>query len=138
MNWEDFDSEVRKLAAKIDFQPDIVVGIARGGVIPATLLSYFFNAKDMFTLRLEKKGEKGISALAIADVNTKRILLIEDMIETGRGMIGGKEFLEKRGAIVKTACLYTMAKSEIKPDYSLGQLHEVPEFPWNNGYKTSV
>ena len=131
MHWDELESEVRKLRKKIDYTPDIVVGIARGGVIPATLLSKFLKVKDMFTLKLEKKGEKHISAFAIADIKGKNILLVEDMIETGRGMIGGKEFLEARGASVKTACLYTMAKSEIAPDFSLRELLEVPEFPWN-------
>ena len=131
MTWDEFEAEVQKLAAKIDFTPDIIVGIARGGVIPATLFSYIFRVKDMFVLKLEKKGEKQISAFALKDVAGKRVLLVEDMIETGRGMMGGKEFLQGKGAEVKTACLYTMAKSEIVPDFSLKRLHEAPEFPWN-------
>ena len=131
MNWDEFEAEMRKLKGKVDLTPDIVVGIARGGVIPATLLSKWLKVKDLFTLKLEKKREKGISAFAMADVTGKNILLVEDMIETGRGMLGGKEFLEARGAKVMTACLYTMAKSEIVPDFFLRQLPEVPEFPWN-------
>ena len=131
MTWDEFEKEMRKLREKIDFAPDIVVGIARGGVIPATLLSKWLKVKDMFTLKLIKKGEKGIAAFVMSDIAGKNILLVEDSIETGRGMTGGMEFLEARGAKVKTACLYTMAKSEIVPDFYLKELVEFPVFPWN-------
>jgi len=53
------------------------------------------------------------------------------MIETGRALIEGKKYLEARGAIVKTACLYTMPNSEITPDYSLEEIPKVMDFPWN-------
>ena len=131
MNWDEFENETRKLAKKIDYNPDIVVGIARGGVIPATLLSKLLKVKDMFTLKLEREGERRISAFLVSDVANKNILLVEDMIETGRGFIAGKKFLEEKGAQVKTACLYTMATSEVVPDFFLRELPEVPEFPWN-------
>ncbi len=131
MNWDEFDAEVRELAQRIDYTPDIVVGIARGGVIPAALLSKILKVKDMFVLKLEREGERKISAFLVSDISGKKILLVEDMLETGRGLIAGKKFLEEKGAEVRTACLYTMPKSEIVPDYSLKVVPEVVPFPWN-------
>lgn len=131
MLWDEFESQMRELVKKIDLQPDVIVGIARGGVIPAVLLSKYLGVKDMFTLKLEKKGESRVSAPIQMDISGKKVLLVEDMIETGRGMIGGKHFVENAGATVKTTCLYTMPKSEIQPDYFLKQVAEVAEFPWN-------
>ena len=131
MNWDEFESETRTLAKKIDIVPDIIVGIARGGVVPAALLSKLLKVKDMFVLKLERDGERRISAFAVDDVSDKTVLLVEDMIETGRGLIAGKKFLEERGATVKTACLYTMPISEMIPDYSLKEIPEVADFPWN-------
>ena len=132
MEWDEFDEQMRELQAKIDFTPDLIVGIARGGVIPATLLAKRLNVKDMFLLKLEKKGESAVSAYLTVDISGKNVLLVEDMLETGRSLIGGKRFLEARGAMVRTACLYTMPKSEIRPDYFLRQVSEVAQFPWNN------
>jgi len=72
------------LARMIDYAPDIVVGIARGGVIPAALLSKALGVKDMFTLKLERENDRRISADALPDISGKKILLVEDMLETGR------------------------------------------------------
>jgi hypoxanthine phosphoribosyltransferase len=130
MNWNKFDREIRSLAKKIDYAPDIVVGIARGGVVPAVILAKQLQVKDMFVLKLEREGERRISAYTISDVSKKKILLVEDMLETGQGLKAGKKFLEEKGAEVKTACLYTMPISEIEPDYSLKEIAEVIPFPW--------
>jgi len=52
MNWDEFDKEIRELGRRIDYQPDAVIGIARGGVVPAVLLSKFLKVKDMYVLCL--------------------------------------------------------------------------------------
>lgn len=39
MKWEEFDTEIRELGRKINYKPDVIVGVARGGVIPAVILS---------------------------------------------------------------------------------------------------
>jgi len=132
MDWKTFEDETMNLARMIDYAPDMVVGIARGGVIPAALLSKSLGVKDMFTLKLERENDRRISADALPDISGKKILLVEDMLETGRGLMNGKKFLEDRGAVVKTACLYTMPISETTPDFFLRQVGEVVDFPWNH------
>ncbi len=131
MNWDEFDEETRRLARMITSTPDIVVGITRGGVIPATLISKVLGVKDMFVLKLERGPQPRISAYALSNITGKKVLLVEDMIETGRGLIAGKKYLEDKGAFVETACLYTMSISEFVPDYSLRKIDRIAEFPWN-------
>ncbi|MDO8514514.1 MAG: phosphoribosyltransferase family protein [bacterium] len=133
MDWYKFEKEARLLAQKIDYTPDIVIGIARGGIIPAALLSKFLGVKDTCVIKMQREGEgRQISAYVLSDVSNKKVLLVEDMIETGRSLIAGKKYLEERGAEVKTACLYTMPISEIRPDYLLKEVSNVVNFPWNN------
>ena len=132
MDWETFDDETRRLAKMIPFKPDIIVGIARGGVIPAALIAKILDVKDMFLLTMQRDGaERKITSSVLMDVSGKDLLLVEDMIETGRALIAGKKFLEERGATVRTTCLYTMPTSEMKPDYFLAEVQEVAQFPWN-------
>ena len=132
MDWQEFDDETRRLAKIISLRPDTIVAIARGGVIPATLLAKILQVRDMFTLTMQRDGaERKITSNVVVDISGKNLLLVEDMIETGRALIAGKKFLEERGATVRTACLYTMPISEIKPDYVLGEIPGVAEFPWN-------
>lgn len=131
MTWDEFQNAVKKLAAKIDDKFDIVIGIARGGVIPAVLLSRALDVKDMYVLKVRKDGdERRVIAEIFTDVSKKKVLLVEDMLETGKSLIVAKRYLEDDGAIVKTACLYTMPMTEIKPDYSLKKVGEIIKFPW--------
>ncbi len=50
MSWEELNKEIADLSAKIDFTPEIIVGIVRGGLIPARLLSMHLKVKDMYCL----------------------------------------------------------------------------------------
>lgn len=130
MNWLEFDKEVRELGTKIDWKPDAVVGVARGGVIPAAMLGRVLGVKDMFTIKVRRNGEKREIVETMPDMNGQKVLLVEDMLETGKSMIVTKEYLESKGAEVKTACLYTMPQTEIVPDFSLRQVQEAQHFPW--------
>ena len=131
MNWDELRAEVKELATRIDYTPDIIVGIVRGGLVPARLLSSELGVKDMYALTVKKvEEERKVANDILENINGKKVLLVEDMLETGKSLIVAKEYLEKKGAEVKTACLYTMPMSEIKPDSSLKEITEVIPFPW--------
>ncbi|HEY4522583.1 MAG TPA: phosphoribosyltransferase family protein [Candidatus Paceibacterota bacterium] len=131
MNWDVLHQEVKDLAAKVGDKPDIIIGIVRGGLIPARLLSSSLGVKEMYCLTVKKVGdERKVLSDITEDLSRKKILLVEDMLETGKSLQVAKEYLEAKGADVKTACLYTMPISEVKPDYSLKEISEVAHFPW--------
>jgi hypoxanthine phosphoribosyltransferase len=131
MTWNELQAEIKTLAAKVDFGPDIVVGIVRGGLVPARLLSRELGVKEMYALTVKKIGEeRKVMSEILEDLHGKNILLVEDMLETGKSLIVAKEYLVSKGAEVKTACLYTMPQSEIVPDFSLKQVSDVVHFPW--------
>lgn len=131
MNWEILEQEIDRLKKIIDFQSDAIVGIVRGGIIPARLLSSRLGVKKMYCVSVEKIGEgRKVVTEITENITDKKILLVEDMLETGRSLKVAKEYLESKGATVKTACLYTMAVSEITPEYSLKQVDSIPKFPW--------
>lgn len=133
MTWDEFAAEVRALADKVSGKPDMVVGVVRGGVIPAALIARALGVKEVYTLRITKDGEeKKVVPGSVPGAAGKRVLLVEDMLETGRTLIAGKAYLEAEGALVETACLYTMAHSEIVPDYSLKRIDAVARFPWES------
>lgn len=131
MKWEDFEREMLKLSAIIDFKPDYIVGIVRGGLVPARKLSGLLSVKQMFCLNVDKKDQDRVVNSDISyDLHNKRILLVEDMLETGDSLMVAKEWIEKRGAMVKTACLYTMPITKHTPDYYLAQVQSIVSFPW--------
>ena len=131
MTWEDLDSEILHLSAKINYTPNIIIGIVRGGIIPARLLATKLNVKNMYCLTVKKTDDKRRVTTEIQEeIMGKQILLVEDMLETGKSLITARQYLEEKGAFVKTACLYTMPKSEIKPDYYLREIKKIITFPW--------
>ena len=131
LSWEAFEREIGELSGEIDYKPDAIAGIVRGGIIPARMLSSKLGVKQMYCLNVSKKGEERIVTTEIKDdLSGQEILLVEDMLETGRSMVIAKGYLEGKGASVRTACLYTMPISEIKPDYFLREVEENMKFPW--------
>lgn len=131
MTWEELEKEIQVLASKIDIHPDIIIGVVRGGLIPARLLSNKLRVNDMYSLTVKKLGEeRKVTSEVLEDLTGKKILLIEDVLETGKSLIAAKRYLETKGAIIQTACLYTMPVSELKPDYYLKEVIEAVKFPW--------
>jgi|SRR5579872_1996274 len=131
MTWEKFEKEIQKLASQITGTPDMIVGIVRGGIIPARLLSAKLRVKDMYCLTVKKYGkERKVASGITDDLHYKKVLLVEDMLETGKSLVVAKEYLESKGAIVTTVCLYTLPYSEIKPDYFVKEINEIVKFPW--------
>ena len=88
----------------------------------------------MYVIKLRKEGSERRVMNDIFQpsdqLDKKKVLLVEDMLETGKSLIVAKQYLEQKGAKVRMACLYTMSQSEIKPDYFLRAVTEVHKFPW--------
>lgn len=134
MEWETFEEEMCCLYKKIcesDHKPDIIIGIVRGGLIPARYLSTLLDVKNMSAIEVAKDGEgRRVVAAPTYDIKGLEILLVEDVLESGKSLDVGEKYLVSKGATVKTACLYTMPESEIEPDYSLKEIEYVVTFPW--------
>src|SRR3989338_2737349 len=101
MDWELFIREIEALSEKVDFRPDIIIGIARGGVIPARLLSTHLQVKEMHCLTVKKiSGGRKIATEILENLEHKKVLLIEDMLESGKSLEAAKGYLESKGAEV--------------------------------------
>ena len=130
MNWEEVQEKINKLYGKIDFKPDIVSGVAKGGVIPAVMIAEKLGVKDMYAITVKKhEGKRRVMTKLTEDIAHKKILLVEDAVESGKSMLAAKKYLEGKGAIVKTAALFIKDSSPVKPDYAL-ESFEDSNFPW--------
>ena len=131
MDWQAFHLEIKELSDRIDYHPDTIIGITRGGIVPARILSSSLEIKSMYCLTVRKEGEERRVVTEVLDnLVGKNVLLVEDMLESGRSLIVAKEYFESKGAIVKTACLYIMPCSEIEPNYYLRKVQNTKKFPW--------
>lgn len=60
----------------------------------------------------------------------KKILLVEDDLPTGKGFMFAKQYLEQKGAIVKTAAVYVNSVSRPLVDYCGAFQDPLPDLPW--------
>lgn len=86
-SWENFQNDILSINSKIysdSWMPDCVVGIKRGGLIPAVSFSHLFNI-PMYTITYQLRDGSGLLNLSeISDlkIDTK-ILIVDDICDTG-------------------------------------------------------
>ncbi len=139
--WEKIYELLLNLASKIrksDFKPDVIVGISRGGWPPARIMSDLLenpeiaNVKAEFYLGVAKtKGEPLITQPVSVSVHGKKILIVDDVADTGKSLRLVRLHLKERGATdVKIATIYYKPWSVVTPDwYELKTSHWII-FPW--------
>ncbi len=136
INWATAIKYCEELSLKIDFKPDIVIGISRGGLVPARIMSDILGVHDVAILGVRfyrgmgKRGEMPIITQDISiDVTNKRILLVDDVADSGRSLSFAKEHL-KDAKEVKTATLHYKPSSDYRPDYFIESTTAWIVYPW--------
>jgi hypoxanthine phosphoribosyltransferase len=128
---------------KSGFKPDIIVGVARGGWPPARILSDFLNNPNVANIKVEFYVDvyKTVEAPLITQpisvpVNGKRILVVDDVADSGKSLKMVRETLLENGAIdVKIATIYYKPWSIVKPDFYAKSTKAWVIFPWER-YET--
>lgn len=139
--WNQVYDMLLKLTEKIrkdGFKPDIIVGVSRGGWPPARFLSDLLdnpnlaNVKAEFYLGVaETKGEPTLTQPVSTDVVGKRVLVVDEIADTGKSLKLIKEHLTERGAEeIKIVTIYYKPWSIIKPDYYEKETSRWVVFPW--------
>ncbi|MEM3893450.1 MAG: phosphoribosyltransferase, partial [Thermofilum sp.] len=130
VSWEEVVTWVRKLADAIQasgFKPDVVVAVARGGYVPARLLCDFLDVHDLVSLQIlhwgraaEITAEAHVKYPYTLDLSGKRVLIVDDIVDTGDSVIVAREFVLRnwRPFEVRVAAMQWISPvAKIKPDY---------------------
>jgi hypothetical protein len=139
--WEKIYELLLNLASKVrssNFKPDVIVGISRGGWPPARIMSDLLenpelaNVKAEFYLGVAKaKGEPVITQPVSVSVQGKKVLIVDDVADTGKSLRLVREHLQQRGATdVKIATIYYKPWSIVKPDWYERETSRWVVFPW--------
>lgn len=123
---------------KSGFNPDIIVGVSRGGWAPGRILSdllentHTVNLKIEFYVGIGKTAGKPIVTQPIGeDISGKRVLVVDDVSDTGKSLkVAMEHMLEKGVAGVKTATIYFKPHSTFKPDFFADSTANWIIFPW--------
>lgn len=139
--WSQIHNMLIKQSEKIltnGFQPDIIIGIARGGWVPARLLSDLLGVNNIssikveFYLDVEKTRKKPILIQKLPiRISNKRVLLVDDVADTGMSLQLAKTYLlSYKNIELKIATIYKKPKSRIEPDYYEKITKNWIVFPW--------
>jgi hypoxanthine phosphoribosyltransferase len=119
-------------------RPDIIVGVSRGGWLPARVLSDLLDNPNLANVRAEfyvgvaeTKGEPTITQPVSMEVSGKNVLIVDEVADTGRSLELVKKHILKRGASeMKVATLYYKPWSVLKPDFFGKETDLWIVFPW--------
>lgn len=107
------------------YKPDLIVAVARGGWVPGRLLSDLLENTYVASIKIEhyvdfyKTLEKPkITQPLPVDIRGKKILIVDDIVDSGYSMKIAKEYLLTQGAKdVKIAAIYYKPWSVVTPDF---------------------
>ena len=139
LTWEMFGELCRALALRVarDFDPDLVVGIARAGVFPGAVVASVLR-KDFFSLTISRKegGEvvrdrPAVLSAAPLQCQGKKILLVDEITSSGDTMRLGLAAVRDRGpAEVRTATCFAR-NAGYQPDFLALKTDATIIFPWD-------
>ena len=143
MSWDDLGDGARELAQQIyddEYRPDMVLAIARGGMLVAAALGYALGVKNTFTMNVE--FYTGVDARLempmilppvpdLVDFHETRVLIADDVADTGATLALVKEFCEGKVAEVRCAVLYEKSRSTVKCEYVWRRTDRWIAFPWS-------
>ena len=135
--------ELAEKVRKSNYKPDLIVGISRGGWPPARVISDLLenpniaNIKAEFYLDLGRTSEEPVITQTIsAPINGKKVLLVDDVADTGKTLkLVHDKLIEDGAEDVKVATLYYKPWSVFRPDFYMVETNAWIVFPWER-YET--
>ncbi len=138
LSWDQCYQMARRLVhliRKDGYQPDLIVAIARGGLVPARVLSDHLDLFDLASLKIEhyhavhKERIARVRYPLTAPIEGRQVLLVDDVSDSGDTFDVAIRHLRERGvpAALKTAVLHHKTVSSYRPDYFA---EEIVEWHW--------
>jgi len=141
ISWRELHKAMITLASRIrtaGYDPDMIVGVLKGGLIPARILADLLEVDELgfigvrFYKSVSKREAKPeITIPPIPSVSGKKLLLVDDVVDTGRTLQLVVDELYRYGCLeVKTLAIYVKKWSPILPDYYYKVTDKWVVFPW--------
>jgi hypoxanthine phosphoribosyltransferase len=143
LSWDRFLEISEKTADKMNaagYRPDFIVSLARGGWVFGRVLCDYLNVSDLVSLKVEHwgitatpDGEAKIKYPFNIDLTGRKVLIVDDISDTGKSLKVATEFVKKMNPTeIKTAALFYLTGSKFMPDYyGVEMTWRWVVFPWN-------
>jgi len=144
LTWERFGIASRELAQMVvddDFEPDMLLSIARGGLLIGGAMGYALSVKNTYTMNVE--FYTGVDerlevprilppAPDFVDLHDASILIVDDVADTGHTLKSVEQFVDGKVGDVRTAVIYEKSHSLVKCDYVWMRTDLWINFPWSD------
>lgn len=143
LEWDQFGAAARELALEVwdsGFQPEIIVCVARGGLIPAGAIAYALDKKSVLVLNVEFYTGIGTTLRdprlvdPVPDnhgMQGKRVLIVDDVADSGRTLEFVRAICEEYTDEIRVAVLYQKSVSIVDCDYVWRRVDGWISFPWS-------
>jgi hypothetical protein len=139
VDWAMFGELCRALALKVarDYNPEVIVGIARAGVIPAAVVASILRV-DFYSMKISRKDgaepvrmRPAVLSAAPREVEGKRVLIVDEITTSGDTLrLALAAVRDVHPAEVRTATSFART-SGYQPDYSALTMDAQVIFPWD-------
>jgi len=144
LTWELFGTATRDLAQLVaddGYAPEMILSIARGGLLVGGALGYALGVKNVYTMNVE--FYTGVDerlevprilppAPDFVDLDDARILIVDDVADTGHTLESVGEFCAGKVGEVRIAVLYEKSRSLVKCEYVWRRTDRWINFPWSD------
>ena len=143
LSWEAFGRAARELAEQVHedgYEPDLILSIARGGLLVGAALGYALDVKNTWTMNVEfyTGVDERLDVPMIlppvpelVDLESARMLIADDVADTGETLQLVKDFCAGKVAEVRCAVLYEKPRSLIGCEYVWKRTDLWIDFPWS-------
>lgn len=140
VSWRSIMSLCTKIVRELkDRYPNIldyeIVGLSRGGLIPSVIISNMLNIRKVYSIGLRTYADQEKASNAevyqVPDIGPmQKILLIDDISDSGDSFISIKEMLENKDVV--TASLFLKKRTKFIPDVYAKKAKDESwiVFPW--------
>lgn len=132
-SWQEYFSILEKLKENIDYRPDVIISIGKGGSIPGVILAEYYGVLNLnlgvksYT-KYEQNGLEEYQTFDQQNVKKQNVLLVDDLTDSGVTLKYATEKLQKAECkSVKTACLFLKDASAYTPDFFV---KTIPSTTW--------
>ena len=139
LSWEVFGELSRALAVNVahSYDPEIVIGIAKAGVIPGAVIASILRL-DFFSMKITRKSgmeqvheRPRLLTSAPPQARGKRVLIVDEICTTGETLRMALAAVRAvKPADVRTATSFVKA-GQFRPDYFAVETDATVIFPWD-------
>ena len=143
LDWSTFGQAAYELARAVaddGYQPDMILAIARGGLLVAGALGYALSVKNLHVMNVEYYTgiEERLEVPMIlpptpelVDLTEAKVLVADDVADTGHTLALVKEFCHGKVAEVRSAVLFEKPRSLVRCEYVWKSTDRWIDFPWS-------